>query len=38
LTASYAGAVASVVFGGIMTLLIVGFTGCKARKLRDLQL
>jgi len=38
LTASYAGAVASVVFGGMMTLLIVGFTNCKARKLRDLQL
>ena len=38
LTARLMGATASVVFGGIMTLLVVGFTGAKAKKLRDLQL
>lgn len=32
------GVVPSVVFGGCMTLLVVGFTALKARKLRDLQL
>ncbi len=30
------GAVGSVVFGGIMTLLVVGFTAMKAKKLRQL--
>lgn len=38
LTARFMGAVASVVFGGTMTLLVVSFTGYKIRKLRDLQL
>ncbi len=35
-TAKIMGAVASVVFGGSMTLLVVGFTGWKAKKLRQL--
>src|SRR6185369_6853887 len=38
LAARLMGVMASVVFGGIMTLLIVGFTSIKADKLRDLQL
>lgn len=38
LTARLMGVVASVVFGGIMTLLVVGITSVKANKLRDLQL
>lgn len=35
-TAKLMGAVASVVFGGFMTLVVVGVTGWKARKLRNL--
>lgn len=35
-TAKFMGAVASVVFGGSMTLLVVGFTSWKAKKLRQL--
>lgn len=36
LTAKFMGVVASVVFGGIMTLLTVGVTGWKAKKLTNL--
>jgi len=35
-TAKLMGAVASVVFGGFMTLFVVGFTGWKAKELRRL--
>ncbi|MCB0487376.1 MAG: MFS transporter [Cyclobacteriaceae bacterium] len=35
-TAKLMGAVASVVFGGFMTLVVVGVTGWKAKKLRNL--
>jgi MFS family permease len=38
LAARLFGVTASVVFGGIMTLLVVGATSAKADKLRDLQL
>jgi predicted MFS family arabinose efflux permease len=38
LTARLMGAVASVVFGGCMTLTVVGFTAWKADKLRRLEL
>lgn len=38
LAAKLMGATVSVVFGGIMTLLVVGITAAKADKLRDLQL
>ncbi|MCU0444461.1 MAG: MFS transporter [Microscillaceae bacterium] len=36
LAARLLGLIPSVIFGGVMTLLIVGFTAVKARKLRDL--
>ena len=36
LTAKFMGVIASVVFGGIMTLLTVGITGWKAKKLTNL--